>query len=96
MGHLINPISLRIGKFSSWEDLWYFNFIYYPEYLHIFLKIRFFILYFFSAKFFEKFGFFYSHFQIIKKYKNLFICSFLFNGSLEESIDDFLSSYYSI
>jgi hypothetical protein len=63
MGHLINPISTRIGKFLYWEDFWFVEHIYYPEYLHSLLKIKLYLIYFFETSLFENNKILYSHFD---------------------------------
>ncbi len=53
------------------------------------LKIRLFLVYLFGSDFFDEFGIFYSHFEMIKKYKNLVICVYFYYGFLEGVINDF-------
>jgi hypothetical protein len=89
MGHLINPISMRIGSVSSWEDVWYVKHIYYPEYLHIVLKIRLFLIYFFSLSQVENLGLFYSHFKLVKLYKNLCVNVYLYHSGFETLVATF-------
>lgn len=94
MGHLINPISLRIGKFSYWEDIIFIPLTYFPEYLHILIKIRLILIFFFSSEILENFGFIFSHFEITKKSKFLVISTFLYNGILEQNLDEFLTTNF--
>jgi len=94
MGHLINPISLRIGSFSDWEDIWFTRFLYYPEYFHTILKVKYFLLFFSNISFFENSGFIFSHSFLIKKYKLFFIKCFFYNGKLEQIVDDFFFQYW--
>ena len=93
MGHLINPISLRIGKFSEWTDNWFSRFIYYPEYFHVLLKIKLFLIYFLNLKLFERLGFIFSNFLLVKHYKFLYIRCFFYNGNLDQIVDEF---FYNI
>jgi len=90
MGHLVNPSAMRIGWFCYWEDFWFVDFSYYSEFLHLILKIRLFLLYFFSFRFLERCGFLYSHFIVIKNFKLILIKIFFINGLIDELIDDFL------
>jgi len=89
MGHLINPTSMRIGWYHSWEDIWFVRHIYYPEFLQIVLKIRFFLAYALSTKLFDKTSLFYSHFVVLRKNKLILVCIFLYHGNLEYIIDNF-------
>lgn len=95
MGHLINPISLRIGHFNYWEDFWYQKSIYYSEFLHATLKIKYFLIYYFSSKKIENLGFTYSHFELIKRWKNLYIRCYIYYGNMEEILNDFYSESFN-
>lgn len=88
MGHLINSTSMRIGWFNNWSDSWYFDHVYYPEFLYITFRIRFFLVYLFTFKKFEKCGYFYSHFEIINYYNSLYIHIFFYDGFVEGAMDD--------
>jgi len=90
MGHLINPIAMRIGWFRSWEDIWYVKYLYYPEYLHSILKIRAFLTFMFTNRKLEHKGsLLYSHFDIIKQGRLLNIFIYAYYGALESFIFDF-------
>jgi hypothetical protein len=90
MGNLINPISLRLGWTYNWEDDYFVEPIYYPEYLHIVFKIKLYLVYFFNSAAFEnKLAIFYSHFDVIKVYKNLIARIFLYHGKVESLVSDF-------
>jgi len=89
MGHLINPTSMRIGWFYSWEDFWFVRYIYYPEFFQIILKIRFFLAYFLSTKLFDNTSLFYSHFVMSRKSKSIVVSIFLYYGNLEYVVDNF-------
>jgi len=80
MGHLINPVAMRIGWFSNWCDSWFSEFIYYPELLHLILKIRLYITYFSSLEDFEKGGIGFSHFEIIYDSYFLLVRIFYYDG----------------
>ena len=51
-------------------------------------------MYFFNLKVFEKHGFFYSHFEVIKYYKHFYVNIFYYDGKLEGLFDDLIFSYY--
>ena len=73
MGHLINSKSMRIGWTQNWVDQWYTEIYYYSELLHTLFKIKFYLIYIFTRRHFDKKAIFYSHFEIIKNYKKLYI-----------------------
>ena len=89
MGHLINPIAMRIGWFSNWCDSWFSEFHYYPELLHEIFKIRLYISYFFSLKFIEKSSLFLSHVEIFYQAGFLFTRFFYYNSSIFFKLEDF-------
>jgi hypothetical protein len=96
MGHLINPIAMRLGRFSYWEDFWFVDYLYYPEFLHLLMKIKSFFLFFFSLKFVERGGYLYSHFIILKCFKAIVIRVYFFNGMLDEFVEDFFWNCWRI
>lgn len=85
MGHLINPVAYRLGHSRSWEDSWFTRNIYYPEFLHSILKIRYYIHYFWTTRYMEKMGILFSHFYVYKIFKNLLVKVFLYNIDLEKN-----------
>jgi len=66
--------------------VWYIKHIYYPEYLHIVLKLRLFLIYFFGLRQLERLGLFYSYFKMVKVYKILAVYIYLYHGVLEDLI----------
>ncbi len=88
MGHLINSNALRLGWFLNWSDSWYHDHTYYAEFLYNVIRVRFFLLYFFSLKNLEKAGYFYSHFEIIQKYNYLKVNIFIYDGWIEALIEE--------
>jgi hypothetical protein len=89
MGHLINPISTRIGKFLYWEDFWFVEHIYYPEYLHSLLKIKLYLIYFFETSLFENNKILYSHFDFLCQYRFLIIRVYLYFVGFFRHLSDF-------
>jgi Ribosomal protein S3, C-terminal domain len=89
MGHLINPSGMRVGWFSYWEDYWFVDFVYYPEFLHSIFRVRCFLVYFFGLRFVEMCGLIYSHFVILRNFKFFMIRAFFFNGASDEMISNF-------
>lgn len=85
MGHLINATALRLGWTLSWNDQWYLEKPYYTDYLYTILRLRFYLLFIFSQKRLEKSSTLYSHFELIKLYKNIEINIYYYYANLEES-----------
>lgn len=94
MGHLINSNAMRIGWFSNWSDSWYSDHVYYSEFLYNIMRVRLFLVYFFSSKKLEKTGYFYSHFEIIQKYNSLHVNVYFYDGWIESLIDDLFFEHY--
>ena len=99
MGHIVNATSTRIGWSTVWIDQWYSEKLYYHEYLHSMFRIRFYLIYIFTRKHFDKKAIFYSHFEILKSYKNWFVEVYYYSGKLETDYEDykfffFLKLYY--
>lgn len=94
MGHLINATALRVGWFSNWTDSWFTEHVYYPEFLFLIFRIRLYLIYFFQSKKLERSAYFYSHFEIIAKYNNIFINVFIYDGSVEGIMDELFVEHY--
>jgi hypothetical protein len=62
-------------------------------YLHSIYRIRFFLIYFFNLRPLEQRGFFFSHFNLIKIYKNLKINVYYYDGQGENFYSDFLFDF---
>jgi len=58
-------------------------------------RIRLFLIYFFSSKRVERSAYFYSHFEIISKYKNLNVNVFVYDGAVEGILELFFVTYYN-
>lgn len=57
-------------------------------------RIRLYLIYFFSAKRIERAGYFYSHFEIINKYNNLYVNIYLYDGATEGLMDSLFVDHY--
>jgi hypothetical protein len=94
MGHVVNARGLRLGWTHNWCDHWFSELQFYPECLHSIFRVRFFLVYFFNLKLFEKHSFFYSHFEVVKYYKQFYVNIFYYDGKLEGLFDDLIFSYF--
>jgi len=89
MGHLVNPVGMRIGKFVYWEDLLYKSNLYYPEFIHKIFKIKLFLTLFFCSEVFTIKDIIFSNCAIIYQNKNLLIKIFLYDSKLEHFLNSF-------
>ena len=87
MGHLVNPVGMRIGKFVYWEDLLYKSNLYYPEFIHKIFKIKLFLTLFFCSEVFTIKDIIFSNCAIIYQNKNLLIKIFLYDSKLEHFLN---------
>jgi hypothetical protein len=85
MGHLINPVAFRLGWSKSWVDSFYVLPTYYPQFLHLVLRLRFYLLYFFRRQSTQKLGYLYSHFTINAGISGIIINVFYYDGRLESA-----------
>lgn len=85
---------MRIGWTTLWSDQWFSEIYYYSEFLHAMFRIRFYLIYIFTRKHFDKKAIFYSHFEIIKYYKNIFIEIYYYSGKLENDFENFKFEFF--
>jgi len=88
MGHLINPIAFRLGLYLSWETNWYVKFLYYTEFLHIILKLKFYMRYFFISNHILR-SCIYSHYNLKFSGKFMLIRIWFYCSSFERILADF-------
>lgn len=85
MGHLVNPIALRMGWSSNWIDLFFVDQKYYPQYLHMLFRLRLLLPFIFHRYWFERKGaFLCSHFIFTKDYNGLLLKIFFYDGRTED------------
>lgn len=95
MGHLINPMAMRLGRFSEWCDSWYSEFIFYPEFLHDMFRVRMYLTHvLYDNMFFEKSPYFLSHFEFFYKYNYLVARFYYYDGVLMTSFFTFSADFY--
>ena len=63
--------------------------MYYTEYLHATFRIRHYLIYVFTRRHFDKKAIFYSHFELLKHYKNLYVEIYFYSGKLESDYEDY-------
>lgn len=94
MGHLINAKSTRIGWIYNWCDVWFVDSLYYPEFLHALIKMRYYLVYFFFFnKILDKLGFFFSCFDLSKFTFVIHTRLFLYDGPFEGFLEKFFFKF---
>jgi len=90
MGHIVSSKAMRIGWSTVWCDQWYSKKYYYSQILHCIFRIRYYCIYIFNAKHYDRKAIFYSHFEVLKFYKNIFVEIYYYDGKFEEDFEDYL------
>jgi hypothetical protein len=94
MGYIVNAKGRRVGWTYKWCDVFYSENIYYPEFIHIIYRLRYYLIYYFTGSIIEKAGIFYSHFMIVQSYKKLIVSVFWYDGHLEQDYSDYLFYWF--
>lgn len=58
------------------------------------VSYRFYLIYIFTRRHFDKKAIFYSHFEIIKHYKNIFVEVYYYSGKLETDFENFKFEFF--
>lgn len=101
MGHLGNPTAFRLGVQKNWTFLFFVKNLHYSELFHGLIHVKDFIHYYFSTKirFFIQSIIFFSHLNILKKLKKIFIQIYIYCADLERIslniINDLYAYYYA-
>jgi len=91
MGHLINPIAMRLGWTRSWENLYFFKSYYYAHMLHIIFKYRLYLIKILRSYFYiTKMGILCSHFDFIQNGRFFYIYVYTYQSGLEDLIQEFV------
>lgn len=95
MGHLINPISFRVGFFGYWLDNWSpWQYYAYAEMLHHNLILRDLLKESLDGEYWRKTAFFYSHFTIQHLEQSRFIIRVYFYDGMTEQIVQCFATYW--
>lgn len=87
MGHIVNPLSIRLGHSTTWQDFWQVKSNFYPEVLHNVLELKRYVSHFFRGVFFERGGFLFSHSNILLSYNSYNVYIYGYDGKTEEWIE---------
>lgn len=94
MGHIVNSKGSRVGWTTSWCDQWYSLMPYYVEHVHAMLRLRYYLAIFFSNRLFHKTAYFYSCFEIVKYFKFFHVDVFIYDGTLETELQEYLFGHF--
>lgn len=94
MGHIVSSLAFRLGNTRTWVDEWYLEKLYYSFFLHAASKIRYFCIYFFHAKHYDRKAIFFSHFDVLKCSNYLNVEVYYYDGKLEDEWEDYKWELY--
>jgi hypothetical protein len=57
--------------------------------LHAIFRIRYFCIYIFGARHYDRKAIFYSHFEVIRHYRNIFVEIYYYDGKFEDEFEDY-------
>lgn len=89
MGHIVSAKAFRIGWSTVWCDQWFVKKLYYSLFLHAVFRIRYYCIYVFSAKHFDRKAMFYSHFEVLRHFKNIHVEIYYYDGKWETEYEDY-------
>lgn len=89
MGHIVNATATRLGCFISWSDRWYSKKSYYSEFLHSMFRIRAYSYYLMTERHYDKKGIFFSHFELFKYIKTVYVFIYYYDGKLEQDFENY-------
>ena len=84
MGYLINPTAMRVGWFQSWNNSFYIDNRYYPQLLHIVLKLRIYLLYLLNQPKWRSKKWLYNQLAINYDYWGINAHIYYYDGKLED------------
>lgn len=88
MGHLVNARAVRLGFSKHWWDAWFSPNYMYAEFTMSCMRIRYFMIYFFFSKWvLVNLLLIFSHVEVIKRFKNVIIKTYYYDGHFERSIN---------
>jgi len=94
MGHIVSSLAFRLGNTRTWIDEWYLEKLYYSFFLHAAFKIRYYCIYFFHAKHYDRKAIFFSHFDVLKCSNYLKVEIYYYDGKLEDEWEDYKWELY--
>jgi len=90
MGYLINPTAMRVGWFQSWNNSFYIDHLYYPQLLHIVLKLRVYLLYLLNQPKWRGKKWLYNNLIITYDYWGLKAHIYYYDGKLEDGWNSYM------
>lgn len=97
MGHLGNPTAFRLGIQKNWNFIFFVKNLHYSELFHGLIHVKDYIHYYFSKKlrFFNQGAIFFSHLNIFKLLKKIYIKIYIYCAELERSSYNCINSMYT-
>ena len=90
MGYLINPTAMRVGWFQSWNNSFYIDHLYYPQLLHIVLKLRVYLMYLLNQPKWRGKKWLYNNLVITYDYWGLKAHIYYYDGKLEDGWNNYI------
>ena len=88
MGHLVNPIGIRLNYSLTWGDSWNAtDRLHYFDYYSKTILVKTYLNYFFSREYVENYGIFFSYFSIFWNSNKFLIEINLYDGRVEDWIE---------
>lgn len=88
MGHLVNPVGIRLNYSLTWSDSWSAtNRLHYFNYYSNSVIIKTYLYYFFSREYIENYGIFFSHFSVSWSSNKFLVEVNLYDGRAEDWIE---------
>ncbi len=88
MGHLVNPIGIRLNYSLTWSDHWNAtDRVHYFNYYSNVILVKTYLNYFFSREYIENYGIFFSYFSIFLNSNKFLIEINLYDGRVEDWIE---------
>ena len=95
MGHVVNPISFRLGKYKNWRDQWFMKNNYYNMFHKTLWYQKYINSFFFYNKNLEQSSLQISHLQVSHTGLNTRIRIYVYFGLLENYFQNILNQYKS-
>lgn len=94
MGHLVNPVGVRLNYSLTWSDSWSAtNRVHYFNHYSNSLLAKTYLNYFFSKEYIENYGIFFSHFSIFWNSNHYLIEINLYDGRVEDWIETCVNTF---
>lgn len=94
MGYIVSILVFCLGNIMVWLDYWFIKNIYYLYFLYLMFKIRFYCMYYFFVRYYDRKVIFFSYFEILKYFKNIKVNIYYYDGKWEDEYEDYKWEIY--